>query len=106
MPLALTLVSTKLRSSVVSLYLGVLTVVMGGIKAALALHRRLLNNMMRLPMAFFDTTPKGRIVARFSNDINTLDYSLPFNIKQFIPAIFRVRWRRFVVALLFLLCIL
>lgn len=91
--LLLRLCQRKLHSSVVSLYLGVLTVVMGGIKAALALHRRLLNNMMRLPMAFFDTTPKGRIVARFSNDINTLDYSLPFNIKQFIPAIFRVRRR-------------
>ncbi|XP_062546115.1 multidrug resistance-associated protein 1 isoform X18 [Armigeres subalbatus] len=74
----------------VSLYLGVLTVVFGGMKAALALHQRLLSNVMRLPMTFFDTTPKGRIVARFSNDINTLDYSLPFNIKQFIPSIFRV----------------
>lgn len=80
------------KTLVVSLYLGVLTVVMGGIKATLALHQRLLSNMMRLPMTFFDTTPKGRIVARFSNDINTLDYSLPFNIKQFIPAVFRVRF--------------
>ncbi|XP_058815258.1 multidrug resistance-associated protein 1 isoform X5 [Topomyia yanbarensis] len=75
---------------VLSLYLGVLTVVMGGIKAALILHQRLLGNLMRLPLAFFDTTPKGRIVARFSNDINTLDYSLPFNIKQFIPSVLRV----------------
>lgn len=64
---------------------------MGGIKATLALHQRLLANVLRLPMAFFDTTPKGRIVARFANDINALDHSIPFNIKQFIPAIFRVR---------------
>ncbi|XP_058451158.1 multidrug resistance-associated protein 1 isoform X5 [Malaya genurostris] len=75
---------------VLSLYFGVLTVVMGGIKAALFWHQRLLSNLMRLPIAFFDTTPKGRIVARFSNDINTLDFSLPFNIKQFIPSVFRV----------------
>ncbi|XP_055548703.1 multidrug resistance-associated protein 1 isoform X7 [Wyeomyia smithii] len=73
-----------------SLYIGVLTVVMGGIKATLIIHQRLLGNLMRLPIAFFDTTPKGRIVARFSNDINTLDYSLPFNIKQFVPSVFRV----------------
>lgn len=77
--------------SVLSLYFAVLAVVMGGIKATLALHQRLLANVLRLPMAFFDTTPKGRIVARFANDINALDYSIPFNIKQSIPAIFRVR---------------
>ncbi|XP_050076527.1 multidrug resistance-associated protein 1 isoform X6 [Anopheles maculipalpis] len=75
---------------VLSLYLGVLTLVMGSIQATLILHRRLLEGILRSGMTFFDTTPRGRIIARFSNDINTLDYSLPMNIKNIIPTVLRV----------------
>ncbi|EAL39215.3 AGAP009835-PA, partial [Anopheles gambiae str. PEST] len=63
---------------------------MGSIQATLILHRRLLEGILRSGMTFFDTTPRGRIIARFSNDINTLDYSLPMNIKNFIPTVLRV----------------
>ncbi|XP_035914952.1 multidrug resistance-associated protein 1 isoform X5 [Anopheles stephensi] len=75
---------------VLSLYLSVLTLVMGSIQATLILHRRLLAGILRSGMTFFDTTPRGRIIARFSNDINTLDYSLPMNIKNIIPTVLRV----------------
>uniref|UniRef100_A0A4Y0ASB7 ABC-type glutathione-S-conjugate transporter n=1 Tax=Anopheles funestus TaxID=62324 RepID=A0A4Y0ASB7_ANOFN len=75
---------------VLSLYLSVLTLVMGSIQATLILHRRLLEGILRSGMTFFDTTPRGRIIARFSNDINTLDYSLPMNIKNIIPTVLRV----------------
>jgi ABC-type multidrug transport system fused ATPase/permease subunit len=34
------------------------------------LHAGLLRNVLRSPMSFFDTTPVGRIVSRFSNDVN------------------------------------
>ncbi|XP_050087820.1 multidrug resistance-associated protein 1 isoform X5 [Anopheles aquasalis] len=84
---------------VISLYLGVLTLVVGSIEATRILHRRLLEGILRSGMTFFDTTPRGRIIARFSNDINTLDYSLPMNIKNFIPTVLRV------VATLVVICI-
>ena len=41
------------------------------------LHQSLLVNIMHLPMAFFETTPLGRIVNRFSKDISTIDDQVP-----------------------------
>ena len=38
-------------------------------KASSALHEKLLVNIMHLALAFFEVTPTGRILNRFSNDI-------------------------------------
>ncbi|CAJ1373645.1 unnamed protein product [Effrenium voratum] len=43
------------------------------LKAARTFHRRLLTTLLRLPMTFFDTTPLGRVLNRFSKDIYTVD---------------------------------
>eukprot|EP00668_Euglena_longa_P012525 GGOE01014980.1.p1 GENE.GGOE01014980.1~~GGOE01014980.1.p1 ORF type:complete len:1597 (+),score=451.51 GGOE01014980.1:182-4792(+) len=37
------------------------------------LHRQMLDCVARCPMAFFDTTPLGRIISRFSNDVDKMD---------------------------------
>ncbi|KAF9206079.1 Multidrug resistance-associated protein 1 [Haplosporangium sp. Z 27] len=49
------------------------TMVTAGVRAAELLHDRLLKNVLRLPMSFFDTTPVGRIVNRFSSDCFSVD---------------------------------
>ena len=43
------------------------------LKAARSFHRQLLSNVLRLPMSFFDTTPLGRVLNRFSKDVYTID---------------------------------
>ncbi|KAF9361945.1 Canalicular multispecific organic anion transporter 2 [Mortierella sp. AD094] len=54
------------------------TMVTAGVRAAEFLHDRLLNNVLRLPMSFFDTTPVGRIVNRFSSDCFSADEQMPW----------------------------
>ncbi|KAJ8982895.1 hypothetical protein NQ317_004325 [Molorchus minor] len=51
---------------------------------AIKIHRYLLSNVMKLPSAFFDVTPVGRILGRFSNDINGVDLRLPMNFQVLI----------------------
>ncbi len=52
--------------------------------ASILIHQRLLHQVMRSPMSFFDTNPTGRIINRFSADIDTIDNSIPFNLIGFM----------------------
>ncbi|KAF9107853.1 hypothetical protein BGX29_004457 [Mortierella sp. GBA35] len=57
------------------------TMVLAGIRASRLLHDQLLTSILHLPMSFFDTTPLGRIVNRFSSDIYGIDDTLPFGFQ-------------------------
>ncbi|KAJ7004811.1 ABC transporter C family member 13 isoform X1 [Populus alba x Populus x berolinensis] len=50
----------------------------GGLRAAVQVHNTLLNKLIDAPVQFFDQTPGGRILNRFSSDLYTIDDSLPF----------------------------
>jgi ABC-type multidrug transport system fused ATPase/permease subunit len=45
----------------------------GSIRASKTLHDRMLGSILRSTVRFFDTTPMGRIVNRFSSDLSTID---------------------------------
>jgi len=61
------------------------------LKASRTLHNNMLSRIMKAPMSFFDTTPIGRIVNRFSSDVQILDQSLPATILDLLESFFRVR---------------
>ncbi|XP_050076526.1 multidrug resistance-associated protein 1 isoform X5 [Anopheles maculipalpis] len=54
-----------------------ITLFLGCWAAAVRVHKLLLDNVLHLPMDFFDTTPIGRILQRFSKDVDVLDVRLP-----------------------------
>ena len=56
----------------------------GGICAARTIHSKLLKTVIRGKISFFDTTPAGQILNRFSSDLATVDDSLPFILNIFL----------------------
>ncbi|XP_004713507.1 ATP-binding cassette sub-family C member 5 isoform X1 [Echinops telfairi] len=58
--------------------------VKGTLRASSRLHDELFRKILRSPMKFFDTTPTGRILNRFSKDMDEVDVRLPFQAEMFI----------------------
>lgn len=54
-----------------------LSISLGSVVASRNLHSSLLSNVFRCPTSFFDTTPLGRVVNRFSKDVDILDSNIP-----------------------------
>lgn len=58
--------------------------------ASFSLHNSVLLAVLRAPLAFFDTTPMGRILNRFSRDIDTVDNALPELLESWLTSAFNV----------------
>ncbi|PVD37119.1 hypothetical protein C0Q70_04114 [Pomacea canaliculata] len=52
------------------------------VRASKRLHERLINRLLQAPMAFFDTTPLGRIMNRVSSDMEIVDNIVPVVIRD------------------------
>lgn len=62
----------------------------GGVCAASKVHKLLLKSIIRSKVVFFDISPLGRILNRFSSDTYTVDDSLPFIINILLAQFFAV----------------
>ena len=49
----------------------------GGLNASKTLHDKMLHSVLKAPLFFFDTNPKGRIINRFAKDIDMVDSNIP-----------------------------
>ncbi|KAF9181719.1 hypothetical protein BGZ50_005356 [Haplosporangium sp. Z 11] len=56
---------------------------LAGARAAKVLHHKALMNIFRAPSSFFDTTPLGRIINRFSKDVDACDNQLSESYRMF-----------------------
>uniref|UniRef100_H2U8P8 ATP-binding cassette sub-family C member 5 n=1 Tax=Takifugu rubripes TaxID=31033 RepID=H2U8P8_TAKRU len=54
------------------------------VKAASALHDKLFHRLLLSPMRFFDTTPLGRILTRFSRDMDEVDVRLTMQTEMLL----------------------
>lgn len=79
-----------LNIAVVSVFTITAALQIGALTASERLHNIALNQLLKNPMLFFDITPVGRILSRFSNDVNVIDSSLPINLRQTVFSFFRV----------------
>ncbi|CAE6419804.1 unnamed protein product [Rhizoctonia solani] len=69
---------------------------MGGVFAILtfhasqSLHRDALHRILHAPISFFDTTPLGRIMNRFSKDVDTIDNVIGDACRMFIGTLVQI----------------
>ncbi|XP_030233896.1 ATP-binding cassette sub-family C member 11 isoform X2 [Gadus morhua] len=52
--------------------------------ASSVFHMRMLEKVIASPMSFFDTTPIGRMLNRFSKDMDEVDFWIPFEVNYFV----------------------
>lgn len=77
-------------SQAVFVLFATLFMAVAAIFASQTLHDSMLKTIMRSPMSFFDTTPLGRILNRFSKDIYVIDETVPNSMRMFVTTFLSV----------------
>jgi ATP-binding cassette subfamily C (CFTR/MRP) protein 1 len=63
-------------------YLRTTYILSRGLQAGAECHRALLRGVLRAPLSFFESNPVGRMLNRFSRDLETVELSLPRSILE------------------------
>ncbi|KAF9112024.1 hypothetical protein BGX27_004109 [Mortierella sp. AM989] len=79
-----------LSYSILTVFQAIILQVYCGIRSARVLHQEMLHSVLRSPMMFFDTTPMGRILNRFSKDQSTIDEVLPRSFSGYSRTLLQV----------------
>ncbi|GBM52169.1 Multidrug resistance-associated protein 1 [Araneus ventricosus] len=74
----------------IGIFVGSFAVAYGTLAASNSLHDGILLNVLKSPMSFFDTTPLGRIVNRFSKDVDTVDVTIPTTLRSWLSCLLQV----------------
>lgn len=61
-----------------------------GLGTGIKSHAALLSGVLRAPLRFFELNPVGRILNRFSNDIDTIEGPMPRSILDLLNCVFEV----------------
>ncbi len=61
-----------------------------GIKAGVELHDKMLAGVLKAPVRFFDTTPVGRLLQRFSRDLESVDVQLQWSFEAAVQSLFQI----------------
>lgn len=75
---------------VFTVFLATLSLFLATLEAARYLHNDFLTKVIRARPCFFDVTPIGRLINRFSNDVNEIDNDFPATLRAFASCIFSV----------------
>ncbi|XP_077442271.1 multidrug resistance-associated protein 1-like isoform X10 [Vanacampus margaritifer] len=67
-----------------------LAVALGGIVASRQLHADLLADVLRSPMSFFEATPSGNLLNRFSKEMDAIDCMIPEGLKMLLAYVFKL----------------
>lgn len=60
---------------------------MVGIRASKIIHHQLLDRIIKCPLSVFERIPRGRLMNRFSSDMVTVDYVMPFSYRSMVNCI-------------------
>lgn len=63
-------------------------VFLGGVRASALLFRSLLWDVARCPISFFECTPVGRLLNRFSKETDTVDVDIPDKLRSLLTYAF------------------
>ncbi|KAI8353074.1 multi drug resistance-associated protein MRP [Mortierella sp. GBAus27b] len=77
-------------STFLTIFESIMLLVHCSLRSARVLHQKMLQSVLRSPMMFFDTTPMGRILNRFSKDQSMIDEVLPRSFSGFSYTLFQV----------------
>jgi len=75
-------------SAIFATFCRLLVFVFAGLRASRSMFEHLLDVVLQAPMSFFDTTPIGRIINRFSKDLYTVDEQLVVTGRSYLSTMF------------------